>query len=134
MLAKSCTEVYDPQQYLLKLQVTASANSLFLLGIFYSVQIRAEMVARILSCAQNLFDKCIFDAGLFTGTQMAEKNAFLAEAEWARARKTGRREKLFLDTGLFCTHGASFLLPANPTQARTAVELLCHFLCLLLLI
>ena len=77
LLAKSCTEVYDPQQYLLKLQVTASANSLFLLGIFYSVQIRAEMVARILSCAQNLFDKCIFDAGLFTGTIMAEKNAFV---------------------------------------------------------
>ena len=121
LLAKSCTEVYDPQQYLLKLQVTASANSLFLLGIFYSVQIRAEIVARILSCAQNLFDKCIFDAGLFTGTQMAEKNAFLAEAEWARARKTGRREKLFLDMELFCTHGASFLLHVNPTQAKTAV-------------
>ena len=68
LLAKSCTEVYDPQQYLLKLQVTASANSLFLLGIFYSVQIRDEMVARILSCAQNLFDKCIFVAGLFTET------------------------------------------------------------------
>lgn len=38
LLAKSCTEVYDPQQYLLKLQVTASANSIFLLDIFFSVQ------------------------------------------------------------------------------------------------
>ena len=32
----------------------------------------------------NLSDKCIFDAGLFTGTQMAERNAFLAEAERER--------------------------------------------------
>ena len=81
------------------------------------------MVARILSCAQNLFDKCIFDAGLFTGTQMAERNAFLAEAELARARRIGRREKLFLKLRLFCTHaGASFLLLANPTQAKRAVD------------
>ena len=41
LLAKSCTEVYDPQQYLLKLQVTASANSIFLLDIFFSVQTQA---------------------------------------------------------------------------------------------
>ena len=55
------------------------------------------------------------------------------------SRRIRRREKLFLalkgyGTPMLCMHGTNFVVPAPPTQVNTAVEWICHFLCLLLLL
>ena len=80
LLAKSCTEVYDPQQYLLKLQVTASANSIFLLGIFSLFKsqpyCRVEMVAGILSCAQIFPTSAFLMPGFLLGLKWPKEMHF----------------------------------------------------------
>ena len=88
---------------------------------------RAEMVARILSCAQNLFDKCIFDAELFTWTQMAEKNAFLARRSGQGQGELEGGRIHWKDMEFLRMHGMRFLLFVRPFNTGGGVATLLPF-------